>query len=374
VFGAYLFCEALALSTRQRTMVLGCLLGSIGVALAVLTWERNEDYRDDVLIWKDVIARHPNHVRAENNLGIALTSHGRTEEALAHFRTALQIEPNHAPAHYNLGNALAECGQVDEAIVHYRKALEIKPDFANAHINLGIALAGLGQIDQAIDHYLKALKIEPDFAQAHNNLGNALVGHGQVDEAIDHYRKALEIEPDLAQAHNNLGKALVAVGQFNEAIDHYRRALEIKPGFAEAHDNLGVTLLGHGQIDEAIDHFRKALESNPDDAEALNNLAWIRATNPDPQFRDGPQAEVLARKAAELTPNRPETLDTLAAAYAEADRCAEAAQTACKALDLARQQGKQALAESIQARIRLYESGKPFHESPSPPAETSRQP
>ena len=134
--------------------------------------------------------------------------------------------------------------QFDEAIAHYRKALEIKPDNAEAHDNLGIALAGRGQVDEAIAHYRKALEIKPDFAEAHNNLGIALAGRGQLDEAIAQYRKALEIKPDFAEAHHNLGAALAGRGQLDEAIAHYRKALEIKPDYAEAHNNLGIALAG----------------------------------------------------------------------------------------------------------------------------------
>jgi hypothetical protein len=59
----------------------------------------------------------------------------------------------------------------------------------------------------------------------------------------------------------------------------------------------------------------------------------------------------------------------LAAAYAEAGRFPEAVQTARKALELATQQNNQALAESIKAKIPLYEAGKPFRQtlSTSPP-------
>ena len=61
---------------------------------------------------------------------------------------------------------LVKRGQFDEAIAHYRKALEIKPDYAGAHFNLGMALAGRGQFDEAIAHFQKALEIKPDFARA----------------------------------------------------------------------------------------------------------------------------------------------------------------------------------------------------------------
>jgi Flp pilus assembly protein TadD len=108
---------------------------------------------------------------------------------------------------------------------------------------------------------------------------------------------------------------------------------------------------------------------------ALNNLAWIRATSEDARLRDGPEAVRLAQRACQLAGQREtNALRTLAAAYAEAGRFAEAVQTARQALELARQQNKLSLAESMRAGIRLYEARKPFRESPSSPSKTSIQP
>ena len=44
------------------------------------------------------------------------------------YRTTIDRNPECWMAHNNLGWDLADRGQVDEAIAHYRKALEIKPD------------------------------------------------------------------------------------------------------------------------------------------------------------------------------------------------------------------------------------------------------
>jgi len=152
----------------------------------------------------------------------------------------------------------------------------------------------------------------------------------------------------------------------------YQTTIDRNPECWLAHNNLGNVLEGRGQIDEAIAHYKKALEIKPNYAEAHNNLAWVLATCPKPSLRNGAAAVALAEGAAKLSGRQePEILDTLAAAYAEAGRFSEAVQTAQKALDLARQQNKQTLAESIQAKIRLYEAGTPFHElqqsSPSRP-------
>ena len=55
-------------------------------------------------------------------------------------------------------------------------------------------------------------------------------------------------------------------------------------------------------------------------------------------------------------------LDTLAVAYAAADRFDEAKATAEKALNIAKSSGKEDLAGKIQKRIKLYEAGQPYRE------------
>ena len=147
-------------------------------------WQQTGYWRDSETLWAHTLACTSQNVTAHNSLGNALLSRGQVDEAIVHFRNALEIKPDSADAHNSLGNALEHEGQVDEAIAHYRKALEFKPDHADAHNNLGLALAERGQVDEAISHYRKALEIKPEFAEALNNLGNALAGRGQVDQAI----------------------------------------------------------------------------------------------------------------------------------------------------------------------------------------------
>ena len=67
-------------------------------------------------------------------------------------------------------------------------------------------------------------------------------------------------------------------------------------------------------------------------------------------------------------------LDTLAAAYAETGQFSDALETAHKAVKLAAEQSKQPLAESIKAKIPLYEAGTPFREPHQPSPSGSAQP
>ncbi len=110
---------------------------------------------------------------------------------------------------------------------------------------------------------------------------------------------------------------------------------------------------------------RKLLRSHPTDVSLLNDTAWMLATNPNASIRNGAEAVELAERAVQLSDGRePAIMGTLAAAYAEAGKFPEAVQTGRKALELATQQNKQSLAESIKAKIPLYEAGTPFREIP----------
>ena len=60
----------------------------------------------------------------------------------------------------------------------------------------------------------------------------------------------------------------------------------------------------------------------------------------------------------------PSILDTLAAAYAEAGRFEEAVISARRALDLAQSLELADLADEVQARLALYESGRAYYARP----------
>ena len=78
------------------------------------------------------------------------------------------------------------------------------------------------------------------------------------------------------------------------------------------------------QTPAAAAEFREVLRLDPKNLDGLNSLAWIEAAHPDAKLRNGKEAVQLAETAAELRKDDVSTLDTLAAAYAEAERFREA--------------------------------------------------
>jgi tetratricopeptide (TPR) repeat protein len=292
------------------------------------------------------------------------TSYWRDSESLWTHTLACTSDEN-ALAHSNLGNFLLGRGRLDEAIEEARKALAIRPDDIIAHNCIGLAFLQKGQINEAMSHFEDDLKSKPDYASAHNNLGAALFQIGRADDAITHLQRAVELDPNLPDAHNNLGGALFQIGRTDDAITHLQRALELDPNLPDAHNNLGGALLHKGQVAQAIAHFQKALELKPVFPAAANNLAWVLATWPEASYRNGPRAVELAIHVNQLTGGgHLMALRTLAAAFAEAGRFAEAIDTATRALQLADAQSNTFFIQTLPADIRLYESGQPLRDSP----------
>ncbi len=287
------------------TTVAVFVLGMLGT----LTWRQGHIYKDRETLWRDTLRKNPDSWIAHNNLGAAIQSQSKLDEAIKHYHQALQPKPDYALAHGNLNSALQSQSKLEEVISHYRRALEIKPDYALAHSNLGVALQAQGKFDEAISHlhqalqakphsvnalynlatifrlqgmvdeaiiyYRQALQIEPDSADVYNSLGIAFDSLGKVDEAVRHYRRALELMPDYATAHNNLANVLQSQGKLDEAINHYRQAVQIEPDLVQAHYNLGVALRSQGKLNEAAGHFRQAVQIAPDFAQAHRRLGVV---------------------------------------------------------------------------------------------------
>jgi tetratricopeptide (TPR) repeat protein len=118
-----------------------------------------------------------------------------------------------------------------------------------------------------------------------------------------------------------------------------------------------------GDRDQAIADYDEAIRLNPKDAQSHNRLAWLLATSPAPQSRNGKRAVELAQRACELTAwKRAAYLDTLAAAHAEAGNFVEAIRWQEKALGFA--EFLKSSGEAARMRLELYRQEKPYRESP----------
>lgn len=128
------------ISGKWKPQALGVLVPAIILGtLGFLTWQQAHIYMDEETIWTDTLAKNPDSVLANDNLGTILGDRGQYEESIEHYKAALRISPDFE-TYQNIGVNLSSLGDYDEAIEYFNKALELCPDSPAPHFNLAVAL------------------------------------------------------------------------------------------------------------------------------------------------------------------------------------------------------------------------------------------
>ncbi len=351
-----------ALNGLRIPSLVQALGASIALALcAGLTRAQLRYWHDSIALFQHAANVTLDNGIAEANLGFALAEQGRHDQAIAHYKTALQSQPR-ATIWNNLGQSLAATGKPEEGINAFQNALNLNPCFGDAHHNLALALARNGKQQESLIHFGDAARLEPENASVHNNYAIMLGRAGRIDEAIQQFQMALRLAPDTAATHFNLANLLVKQHAQDEAMAHYSEALRLNPVLVEAHCNIASILREKGRVEDAAAHYIAALQTKGGYLPAMMGLAWIYATaSGESRNQHAAEAVRLAEQACQISGRKQSgPLDLLAAAYANAGRFEEAVKTGKEAFAIAKAAGEDDFADSIRARIALYKKGSPF--------------
>ncbi len=278
--------------------------------------------------------------RAETYLvrGMARLAQDHAATAEEDFDAALVIEPDNAAA------------------LAYRGQVRLERDNAQG------AVADLTRVveSQRADPGLKARAL---FLR-----GEALAAQGRVDEALADMERAAKAVPgdNLALAATMRAAELHAKAGDNAAAENaLGRVIEKRPDLADGWRRRGLLRYVTGRYEPARQDFELALELAPGDPALLNQLAWLLATAPDPDARDGERAVTLAQQAVDITrTGNPLYLDTLAAALAEAGRFREAITAQETAILILERTGPAELLPEFKQRLALFRSRRAYHAAP----------
>jgi tetratricopeptide (TPR) repeat protein len=106
-----------------------------------------------------------------NNLAEVYAKSNKTEDAVADYNKAAQLDPTHAGTYFfNEGAILTNTGKVDDAIVAFDKVIAADPTKAAAYYWKGVNLIGKATLkgdkmvapDGTAEAFQKYLELEPD--------------------------------------------------------------------------------------------------------------------------------------------------------------------------------------------------------------------
>lgn len=165
---------------------------------------------------------------AEFRKGSALMQQGRSDEAVASYQAALQLDSGHDAARQALVARLLEEKRASEAERLLQERLDAKPDhigFAMLRARLQVERGATGEAQVTLERSLPFGETKADYLaflaalQQRNNF------HA---EAVSHYQAALQLQPGNGAWLMGYGISLQALRRNEEAKAAYRQALDSK--------------------------------------------------------------------------------------------------------------------------------------------------
>ena len=227
---------------------------------------------------KEATEADPKHAQAWFCLGTIYSGRGEFEAAVdCYGKSAKHAPPDkQALPLYNLGNALQSMGKPDEALKAFTLTTKVDASFADAWINRGRLLDDAGHHLEAMTCYDTALALTPDDLTALSNRGNSLRSLNRFADAKASYEKALKIDPDDPASQIGLGQCLGHLGQPEQGLQITDKALEsVRHPLALAERATLLSLLG--RHDEALASIDEAIALGVCNVQVYNNRGEILA-------------------------------------------------------------------------------------------------
>ncbi|MBY0525560.1 MAG: tetratricopeptide repeat protein [Gemmataceae bacterium] len=316
--------------------------------------EDRDDLRRRLREWRTTQEAQPHFQKALEH-----AENGEHDKGIEELSEAVQIHPDFAEAFEARANLyLRARTTTKQAIADFTQVIRLLPESGSAFLGRGQAFLKLGKFDLAIDDFSSAVRLMPDGWHPYLRRGLAHAAKKQHDLAIVDFTRVIELNPELPEAYLYRAFAHTDRGGCEQAIQDFTEHLRLNPRNAAACNFRARLHCRTGNYRAAIADHLQACELDPANGNTHNHLAWIWATCPQAELRDGPRALKYATEACELTTwKQPHCLDTLAAACATCGRFEEAVQRAEQAVELASESEK----ADYRSRLDLYRAGQAYH-------------
>src|SRR6266542_4145522 len=193
------------------------------------------------------------------------------------YKRAIELNPRYAVAHQWYGGYLAVMGRSNEALAERKLALELEPLSLIVNFELGLAFYFDRDYDQAIEQFQKTLELDQNFPPALNFLPAAYEQKGMYSEAIAEFKKAIALPAgnEWTLSKGGLGHLYAVTGKKSEArtlLDELKQlsAKEYVPATSVA-----LIYAGLGEKDQAFAWLDTGYEQR------AFQLPWIKL---DPRF------------------------------------------------------------------------------------------
>jgi TolB-like protein/tetratricopeptide (TPR) repeat protein len=160
-------------------------------SLGMVLFHFDQDWARAETEFQEAMRRDPRYTFAYHGYAMLLSAKGQHEAAQIAIKRAAALDPSPVTIMW-LGSAAHSARRYEEAIRHYRRALEFDPNFPWAHLYMAQTLEQLGEVSEALSEYETVCHLCPG-----NNVATAMKAHAYA--ALGDKRAALRLVGRLSQ-------------------------------------------------------------------------------------------------------------------------------------------------------------------------------
>ena len=221
-----------------------------------------------------------------NNYGVILSKIDREDDAIIHFKKAIDLNNRYVSAYNNLGNLLSKKGNVEEALSLFKKAVKIDSSNEDILYSIALNLSSIQKYHESITYFNRIISLNNNNAEALNDLGTVYFTLGKNNQALDNFLKSVNINPNNAEAQCNVGLVLNLLNRNKEAIPYFEAAISLSPNFSDALHGLASCYNSIGNKDMALLYFQKVLELTPNHIIAKHMVNSLSGNTPEESSKD----------------------------------------------------------------------------------------
>ncbi|HEX3152278.1 MAG TPA: hypothetical protein VHR66_29660 [Gemmataceae bacterium] len=243
------------------------LLTAVAIALGILTFARNEEYRSRADVWQSAVERMPNSVRARANFAQGLIIDNRNDEVIPILDRALELAPLDTTSLQNQGCAYEMLGDYRTAAEYYGRLANAYPSEVRYWRLYGAVLLVIREWEKADAAYKKAAELSDNEAEHHYARAVALLKLGRDAEADTELGKASAISASWPELVLGMARNVILEERLRAIPDARQSALNwaqlgmrvIKDPEPIHFDSLGLCYAATGDFAKAAEQSHMAL-------------------------------------------------------------------------------------------------------------------
>jgi pentatricopeptide repeat protein len=205
-----------------------------------------------------------------------------------HLDQLVKLHPRDKRVHYAMGLYFYNAQHYNDAMPHFKKAIEIDKNFASVLNMQGYSNMFLGNWKEAEKAFKRQIEVLPNSPNPHDSYAEMLLRSGRYDEAIQNYQKAYDKSSAFVNAFTGMGTCYIHKGDFKKARECYQQQLDKAPNVnlkVVAFNNIVSSYLHEGRPEDAlkvVDDYRSFAQKENQVTTVIGTHAlagWIHLEN-----------------------------------------------------------------------------------------------